>query len=62
MKSFFKTYLAVFGILSGIVAVIGLLFWGASQLFGTNGSIIAGIALVIIILSFGLTVSIENNG
>jgi hypothetical protein len=61
MKSFFKTYFIVFSILIGIAGFVALLFWGASQLFGINGPIIAGIVLAIVVLSFGLTVSIESD-
>lgn len=61
MKSFLKTYLTVLGIVLGIFAFGGLLFWGLTKLFGDNGPAVAFFIIIALFLSFGITSAIENN-
>jgi hypothetical protein len=60
VKDFLKTYSIVAGILLGILAFVGLLFWGLNRLFGDFGFLIGFSILMVLIIAFGITASIEN--
>ena len=60
MNSFLKTYLIVSGVFFGVLAFAGLLFWGLTQLVGDNAPIATVIIIVVLLISFAITVSIES--